>query len=344
MNNQPIAGIQWLRAAMSIFVVVWHLGGVDRSLIFAPNDFNRHVFSISDFLNFHVLLVAVPAFVIISNYLLAIAPDDARTLFHRAKRIVILLLFWPMAINIYSKGWQGFANSIPTSAPGLLTYVLTAGQTIYFFFCSLLITLGVTFVAKHASLAANIWMLLLSSAALSVAPFIAIHYASPYLCAYWSPLNFVPYTFGAIVVARYFNSNFNVAGVTLGVLGLFCLSCLLSYFEWRFYPDAIFFKAHGYALPAYSRSSLVFGSMMILIIALHIKLQVPAIIDFMARNSLALYCLHLFLAGPVILAMATYGLETTSLASRWVIISFTVMASYLAARLLSFVWKDRLLV
>ena len=64
-------GIEYLRAVMSVFVVLWHMGGVGHSFMFSKARFFAHEFSVSDLVNFHVLLLAVPVFVLISNFLLA---------------------------------------------------------------------------------------------------------------------------------------------------------------------------------------------------------------------------------------------------------------------------------
>ena len=61
---------------MSVFVVARHLGGGGQSLT-STADWKRHVFTASDFVNFHVLSLAVPSFSLISNDPLA---DAARLL------------------------------------------------------------------------------------------------------------------------------------------------------------------------------------------------------------------------------------------------------------------------
>jgi len=46
---QHIEGIDYLRTVMSIFVVIWHMGGGGSSLIFSKSDFAKHTFVFSDF-------------------------------------------------------------------------------------------------------------------------------------------------------------------------------------------------------------------------------------------------------------------------------------------------------
>ena len=53
-----LEGFDYLRAIMSVFVVVWHMKGAGQSLIFS-DQYHKHVFTISDFVNFHILLLAV---------------------------------------------------------------------------------------------------------------------------------------------------------------------------------------------------------------------------------------------------------------------------------------------
>ncbi len=66
---QNIEGIEYLRVVMSKFVVIWHMGGGGSSFIFSKLDYGKHTFVFSDFLNFHILLLAVPVFIFISIYL-----------------------------------------------------------------------------------------------------------------------------------------------------------------------------------------------------------------------------------------------------------------------------------
>src|SRR5262249_55318729 len=86
-----IVGIDYLRAVFSVCVVAVHLGYISPSAIFDQEAYPSHTFTWSDFVNFYVLCLAVPVFVLISTYLYALKPTDSAALRRRLVRIVRLL-------------------------------------------------------------------------------------------------------------------------------------------------------------------------------------------------------------------------------------------------------------
>ena len=88
-----IQGIDYLRAIVSVFVVIWHMGGGGCSLIFSKEAYLGHVLTLSDFVNFHLLLLAVPTFIFISIYLYASKPICTTSLTKQLSRILVLLSF-----------------------------------------------------------------------------------------------------------------------------------------------------------------------------------------------------------------------------------------------------------
>jgi len=137
--EQRIDGIQWLRAILSLFVVVWHLGGAGKTALW--NDrYRQHQANVSDLISFQILLLAVPGFMLISNYLLAVAHPNADIAWKRTQRVIVLLLFWPLAFTLYQAGWGGVVAAWPQTAERAIVYVLTGGHTVFYFFVSLLLT------------------------------------------------------------------------------------------------------------------------------------------------------------------------------------------------------------
>ena len=106
------------------------------------------------------------------------------------------------------------------------------------------------------------------------------------------------------------------------MIGWFLLCFLTIIIDWGVYIDAGFFKVNSYAIPAYSRSSLIFISMAVLYFSIKIRPKFNFIIDFMSRYSLELYCLHIFFV-PF----------TNSLSHGNIIMSLpiTILLSYLVA-------------
>ncbi len=105
--------------------------------------------------------------------------------------------------------------------------------------------------------------------------------------------------------------------------------------DWNRYINIFFFEAGNYALPAYCRPSIVLLAMLIFNLALSVTSKVPKIIQFMADQSLALYCLHFFFIEP---ALSLTGVEYRGLA-----ILLIVAASYCSAWVLrKFIQPDLL--
>jgi peptidoglycan/LPS O-acetylase OafA/YrhL len=77
------------------------------------------------------------------------------------------------------------------------------------------------------------------------------------------------------------------------------LAIMFSKFEWNFSAGDMFFPGDGYSIPPYTRPSLVFAVSAISILALEATVKANAVVTFMAKYSLALYCLHLFVVEPV---------------------------------------------
>ena len=106
-SNERYIGIDYLRAFFSICVVAWHMGTIRRSSIFNKELYLNHNFTLSDFINFYVLLLAVPVFFIISNYLFLRKPTEWAVCYQYLKRIIKLSIFWPVSYEIFKyQGWQ----------------------------------------------------------------------------------------------------------------------------------------------------------------------------------------------------------------------------------------------
>ena len=292
-----INGIDYLRAIMSLFVVVWHMGGAGQSLVFSRKDFASHVFEFSDLINFHVLLLAVPVFIFIAIYLYSLNPPRWSGLFARLRRIFLLLSFWPLVFIVYNGGVSSLA-AMRWSPPASAVYtVLQAGGTIYYFFPSLIVCFVVAFGLLHLPRPWQIACVLSSLTVLAALPVLTTLSRYYVASAYWNPINFVPLTCVAVLVAQSRSSllarRFEIIVIASG------LCVLSSIWEWHTMVGAIFFAGQSSAFPAYTRPSLIFAALAIFLVALDPRIKSPAIIRFMARNSLALYCLHPFLIAPV---------------------------------------------
>lgn len=341
MEEQRIDGLQWLRAVMSLFVVIWHLGGGGKSALFYPDKLPNHSFQASDFVNFQVLLLAVPTFMLISTYLLALAGGSMTTALRRSQRVALLVLFWPVLWMLYQGGWASLPQNLPATPGDTVTFVLTAGHTIYYFFVSLILAYALTSLAAALPLAVNVLLLLVAVIAVAGAPVFSIQYNLPLLSAYWSPVNFLPYPFAGVIIWRALDRDAPSQRLAIVSALLLAAYCGFSYLEWMTYPNAVFFPGQQVAYPAYTRPSLVAGAMLLLLLAIHTRPGLPKVIDFMASYSLALYLLHLFVAEPVQAVIRSAAMDP--LVKSWIVIIVTLPATYATARALSSVFKERLM-
>lgn len=341
-HEQRIDGIQWLRAILSVFVVVWHLGGAGKTGLW-DGRFLEHQVNFSDIVSFQILLLAVPGFMLISNYLLAVADPNGEVAWKRIQRVIILLLFWPLAFTLFQDGWGGVVGHWPKTGDQAIIYVLTAGQTIFYFFVSLLLTYGVTLLAMNLSTKIIIALFAVSTAIVAAAPIAAVASSYPPLAAYWSPLNFLPYSFAGLVVFGLFGPESHRLRATVVALVLLAVGVGAAGLEWQHYRHGLFYATEQVSYPAYTRVSLVMHATAVFILMIHWAPRAPAIVEFMAKHSLALYCLHLFMAEPLRALVRTVSPDLPTLTQAWIVIPLTILASYITSRILMQVWRERLL-
>ena len=93
-RSDRLSGVDLIKALFSVAVVVVHLGYVWPSKIFSLKEYCDHSFGPSDAVNFYLLLLAVPLFFLMSNYLYIRKVRDGRYLQKYLLRIVRLACFW----------------------------------------------------------------------------------------------------------------------------------------------------------------------------------------------------------------------------------------------------------
>ncbi len=290
-QDNHLNGFDWLRAIMSVFVVAWHMQLFGISSIFSKQDYLNHTFNITDLVNFHILLLAVPVFIFMSLFLFSIKIQSLSSLSKKLKKLFILAVFWISAIKIWNSGNLGLLKLIPSSTEDLLYLILKGGGTIYYFFTSLILCLILTYLISSLSKRNQITGLVISVLLIVLLPQISIFTETFVLSAFWSPLNFLPFCYGSVLLAQ--NVEYIVSRYYTLIVSIL-LYVGFSYVEWIWDVDAIFFPGQGYAIPAYTRISLFFGTITLIILALKIKKSSPLIIRFMSKYSLALFILHPF--------------------------------------------------
>jgi hypothetical protein len=114
-----------------------------------------------------------------------------------------------------------------------------------------------------------------------------------FLAHHANPLNFVSFAFAGVGLARLSAAG---AARTRTWVGIACVALAggTAILDWTVYVDPCFFEVNEYAMPAYTRPSLVFLAVAVLVGALRIRMPPSAAVRFMAAYSLGVYCLHPF--------------------------------------------------
>lgn len=330
-------GIDFLRAIMSVFVVTWHMEGGGRSLIFSK-EYMNHSFIFSDFINFHVLLLAVPTFIMVSNYIFSLKEHSFEYLRGRLRRLFLLFSFWMTVQILWESGSQGFIRMIPDSLPSLLIMIFEGGGMYYFLIC-LMITLTATHYIAKCRTSFVVAGFILSLICLFVMPALTKMLAFYPLSSYWSPANFIPYPFAAVLLVRLSDHISRLRIIVF--ISAAILALLFSFIEWNIDIGEIFFRGEECAIPAYARVSVLFSAIALLVIALNPKIKSPNIIKFMSMHSLALYCIHGFFLGYAKDILSIYF--SSSMIWRYVFIVVIVLFSYMVSFALRFYIKEEII-
>lgn len=333
-NGSHINSIDYLRAIMSVFVVIWHTGGAGRSPVYTPQFANASL-TVSDVLNFHFLLLAVPSFIFISIFLYAQGGQTLARLQSRFSRLLLLYLFWPAAFIVIMSGTGTLMKHLGVATDSVLGAFLvffSAGVNVFYFFASLL---AATVIA-HVFMRAWNWVLFIGFVLTSLSIGWLPHYAEEnkmmFLSSYWSPLNFTPYIFLALLFAK------NLEWIRAHRMAVFAASVLAcvgaAWYDWNYLASMVMLKAQGYAVPCYMRTSLIFGVSALMTIMLTIQLPMNRVIAFMSKYSLALYCLHAFFISTGKQWAGDWG-AVTVLAASGIIIALSYVAALILQRFLS---------
>jgi peptidoglycan/LPS O-acetylase OafA/YrhL len=292
MEVTKFHGLNWLRAFFSIAVVIWHLNAFPNSTIFVEAKILKHSFNFSDFLNFNILLYAVPFFIFISLFLFAAKERNFSYLKTRILHLLALYLFWLIFYQVWKHGFSGIDYLIPKSFLHLVNLTLKGAYTIYYFFTVLIFNLIIVFLFQKLSNTILYVSCFFSILFLFIAPYLAIYLKIEEISAYWNPLNFLPYSFVVLILTR--NSEvIRLHSIPL-VLVFFGFSIFLSIVEWGNLVNVFFFKTENYGFPAYTRLSLLFGTLAIFLLSLKIKKSDYRIVEFLSKYSLPLYLLQSF--------------------------------------------------
>lgn len=334
-----INGFDWVRASMSVLVVMWHLRTFGKSLLYTEN-FERFRFNPPDVFAFHIVVVSVPVFVLLSCYLTIRNQTGWPRLRHRLWRLIVLVVFWTVLMSLWKGGYGELRKMIPTSLASLFEIVFSANGEFYYFFVVLIYCSLISFGTARLSALWNWIGLALSTALMFFLPRFVMSNGCPILLAYWHPLNFLAYPFAAALIYRYQDRLVNnLRSLFVVVLVLLAISALFAWYEWTHYIQAAFLPA-GLAFPLLMRASHVYLAAALFIPGLWPCRAAPAVIRFMSANSLALYVLHGFYR-PIVL-QNTPALPIPDSLTRLLQLTVTILLCYATAYVLPLFLKEDL--
>ncbi|MBY4898849.1 acyltransferase [Cupriavidus sp. AU9028] len=305
-----INGLDYGRALFSLFVVLWHTHAPGSPDVWKSATVHYRPSGL-DLLNFSVLLVAVPFFVLTSCYLYALKGGGSGTLTKRLRRLAVLGLFWPVAYIIFASGYGGIDTIWEALSKTPFKSVIYAFGTVFYFFFALGAALVLTALLLRTRGVVTWIVFLLLCAGIPVMQWLTAEHAVEWATAYWNPVNFFPYAGAAILLVRHRPERSSQSLACATALLLLSVACICL--EWWTQPIPNPVPGESLIVPPYTRLSLVGTSAAALILLLCLKRPAGPVVRFMARNSLALYCVHPFLVlwllpkigSPALLGIAT---------------------------------------
>jgi hypothetical protein len=225
--------------------------------------------------------------------------DDWSYVSTRLKRIAFLYLFWTgLWVYVTQRNIDTLRSLMHPDA--WVPFIVTAGGSEYYFFFSLFLLTLVAWLVRRVSTPILWFLTIVSMAAIGGMPaLVAAHPAWWLLTAWQCPLNFVPCTLIAVLMARYWKSGV-VKGdrnrARLIPLCLVLLACFIAAacIEWRWLPNENQFLGDNQVLPGYTRVSVAIGGALAVAVGLLITSPAPRIIRVLSDLSLGIYCLHAF--------------------------------------------------
>jgi fucose 4-O-acetylase-like acetyltransferase len=291
--------------------------------------------TVFDVIQFNVFCTAVPGFLLISHFLLFQKTDSVIGYWQRILDFVYLYLFWLVA-------WVMVTKSKPEkSFAGILEFLLRGGGWAYYYFAVLIIN-SLLCMAIHRLATKHI---IIGLSVVSVFSATMFHnLASDHLwmtkITYWWPACFLTLPFCACLMSRNI-IRFQQCDRVWLTTSLILLVATLSFatLEWQFSASAAHLEQRPF-LPDYLRISLSLGACFALILSLKIT-YVPRVIKFISKNSLGIFCLHVFVLRGVY--QVVEHLVEHELISLVIATSLMIVIGAVATEYLRFLLKQRVI-
>ena len=283
-------GIEWLRVMFIAFVVSMHLNLAQE---FAQASGNAHSLTAYNILLSQVFCMAVPGFLLIAVFLQAIKnPDWSKVRAHLVDTF-FLYAFWV-------GGWIVWTHGRPEHGViGLIKFFLKGGGWAFYFFVILLIVHTVYAIIRKIP-NKGLWFGLFLASALVMGAFLTMalkSHAWTRIETYWWPVGFLPIPFMALLLARYWPAlSVNRMLHRRVLLTSIVLAVAAGIIEWICAADAT--DAAKLPLRPFLPEYLRMSPMLIAFSAILAALKFPSApqwIRFIARNSLGIFCLHVFI-------------------------------------------------
>ncbi len=279
------AGFDYLRAILSLAVIAIHTKVMSAHGRFSVDELSG--INVFDIIHFNLFFLAVPVFFTISLFLLYKKDEALSKSGRRIYHFFILYVFWTSA-------WILFKDTRPGDGlADIVIYILRGGKSIFWFFFSLVFVTALAAFTKKLSTQLT-WIALCASIVM-VALFPILNMQNPgyrYLVAFWNPLLFIPYVFGAKLFVHYEETLKSAKHIPTLLLIAFVALCSV---EWATLVHPNHELVQVVQLPLYARVSVVIGAFALFIAFLQVKGQPPRVIKVLSSASLGMYCVHPFL-------------------------------------------------
>jgi len=324
-------GFDWLRVIFIAFVVAMHLGVAHHGFLLAESPLVRA----GCFVFHYVFLsMAVPGFLLISCFLRAKKdPIPWRQQVPFFTGLLSLYVFWVGAWMLVTK------PTIDFSLMGITEMALRGGGWAFYYFAVLLIVHVIRALISRWS---SNRLALLSAAILILSQLVCTilshrGYSWEQAESYWWPINFLAIPFLGTWMAKEEHSLSLATTKGKKWLMIFSIGLLLSLaLDWFVAPS-------GDEMPAlaeYLRATPTLMAIILMQVSFSIRSR-PAWVGWFAKNSLGIFCLHVFVLGGIGKAVSKFMHHI--LVIDLITLAVTMIALSLAAEVLRYCLNKRVI-
>jgi surface polysaccharide O-acyltransferase-like enzyme len=305
-------GFDYLRILFALFIIAWHIKLLGMDELFSPMKGSNFIPSLSDIIYCNIFLVAVPLFILVSLFLYIFNHKTKKNYFvKRSKHILFLYVFWTLVTTIGLLVASRIGLSVALKQVITLheifsvEYILSGGNSVTYFLIEILIMTLIVEVMLQLKqrikpIHFNILTVLLFGVSCilmavmsTISGLFDSHIAFLFL-VYYSPLNFLPYPFLALILYDLYNRNSSILNRWQNML-IFLVMVLLIIVEWKTLPSNILLVADYFLLPQNSRLSLVFASVLLFVFFINFNIYGGKTVKMLSETTLGVFLLHNFI-------------------------------------------------